>query len=108
MDTAFSLTLKTGGRFLNLPVKNFQDKVIFRLLVDGQVVREFDIELARQPGSTDWWAYYDLSAFAGREIALQAAGDLSGADLDWLREAICVSAEPLGLEDLYREEFRPQ
>jgi len=107
MAASYTQSLRADGHFLNLPVKNFEDKVIVRLMLDGQMVREFDIELARQ-APPDWWAYYDISAFAGQNLTLEIEGDLSGANLDWLREAICVSAEPLGLEELYAEPYRPQ
>jgi hypothetical protein len=59
-------------RFLNLPVKNHAPKHRVKLLVDGQVAREFEIELAeREP---DFWVFLDLAPFRGKQATIQVDG----------------------------------
>jgi sucrose-6-phosphate hydrolase SacC (GH32 family) len=90
-----------GKPYLNLPVKNGAEKRLMRLSCDGQVVREFEIELAE--GDPDFWAFADIRAFAGRQIAVEVEGLESGA-----LQAVVQSDDILGGEDLYREKYRPQ
>lgn len=95
--------IKVTKRYLNLPVKNGASKRTIKLMVDGQVEREFDIELAdSQP---DWWAFIDLTAFKGQTAVLQVdklPEDSQGLSL------IDQSDEIKGAKDLYREILRPQ
>ena len=59
-------------RFLNLPVKNHAAKHRVKLLVDGQVAREFEIELAeREP---NFWVFLDLAPFLGKHAIIQVDG----------------------------------
>lgn len=62
------ITVQT--RYLNLPVKNGAPKRRLRLLVNGKLEREFNIELA--DGQPDWWAFTDVSAFRGQSLVVQA------------------------------------
>ena len=47
------------SRYLHFPVKNDAAKRTVRLCLDGQVAREFEIELAE--GKADFWAFTDVS-----------------------------------------------
>jgi hypothetical protein len=59
-------------RFLNLPVKNHAPNHRVKLLVDGQVAREFEIELAeREP---NFWVFLDLAPFLGKHAIIQVDG----------------------------------
>ncbi len=90
-------------RFLNLPVKNKAPKQRVKLLVDGQVAREFEIELAG--GEADFWVFLDLAPFQGKRATLQA--DTLPADSTAL-SAVELSDKIKGAENLYREALRPQ
>ena len=90
-------------RFLNLPVKNHAPKHRVKLLVDGQIAREFEIELAdREP---DFWVFLDLAPFQGKHAVIQVDG--LGADSTAL-SAIEQADQIKGAEDLYHEALRPQ
>jgi fructan beta-fructosidase len=90
-------------RFLNLPVKNHAPKHRVKLLVDGQIAREFEIELAeREP---DFWVFLDLMPFKGKQAALQVDG--LAADSAAL-SAIDQADQIKGAENLYHEALRPQ
>lgn len=63
--------LALDKHYLLLPVKtgNVKDsKPHAAVLVDGAVVREFDIELSDQP---DWFAHLDVSAWQGKPATLR-------------------------------------
>src|ERR1035441_2308669 len=101
LDATRNLTVRK--RYLNLPVKNGAPKRHVCLLVEGRVVREFDIELADT--APDWWAFLDLTAWQGKPATIK---------VDKLREdspalnAIEQADGIKGAEDLYREPLRPQ
>ncbi|MDB6018445.1 MAG: sacC [Pedosphaera sp.] len=99
--TAFPLKLEK--RYLNLPVRNGATSRHLSLLVEGQMAREFDIELAdSQP---DWWTFLDLTSFKGRQGTIKVdkfPGSLNGL------KAIYQSDEIEGQENLYHEPLRPQ
>jgi fructan beta-fructosidase len=90
-------------RFLNLPVKNHAPKQRLKLLVDGQVVREFEIELAER--DPDFWVFLDVGPFQGKRATLQA--DTLPADSTALA-AVELSDQFKGAENLYHEALRPQ
>jgi len=90
-------------RYLNLPVKNGAPKRWARLLVDGRVVREFEIELAE--GEPDFWAFLDVSPYLGTSFRLEADGLPAGSAA---LAAIAQSDSIEGGENLYRERLRPQ
>lgn len=95
--------LTINKRFLNLPVKNKAPKQRVKLLVDGQVAREFEIDLAEQ--EPDFWVFLDLAPFQGKRATLQA--DTLAADSTAL-SAIELSDQIKGTQDLYHEALRPQ
>jgi sucrose-6-phosphate hydrolase SacC (GH32 family) len=90
--------------WLCLPVKQNAPKRTMTLTVDGNIVRDFNIELAEH-GQPDWWAECDISAWKGKTITLS---------IDQMREEaeslnmIKQSATPLDNEHLYQEALRPQ
>jgi fructan beta-fructosidase len=89
--------------YLNLPVKNGAPKRRMSLSIEGQIVREFEIELAES--EPDFWVFLDISAFRGKTAALRVTslGPNSGA-----LQAIVQSDTIPGAENLYQEKHRPQ
>ncbi len=90
-------------RYLNLPVKNGSSKRRMRMLVDGQVVREFEIELAER--TPDFWVFLDLTPFAGKKAVVEVEGLARGSHV---LDPIGQGDEIRGAENLYREKLRPQ
>ncbi len=91
-----------GKRFLHFPVKTGAPKHRVALLVDGKVVRDFEIELAEEP---EWWAHLDVSAWQGKRATIRvdrlpenahALTDIAQADAIW------------SAANLYREPLRAQ
>lgn len=92
------------NRYLNFPVRNGAPKRLVHLLLDGKVVREFEIELAS--GEADFWVFLDVSAFAGRRgvLRIDKYDPLRAAGFDAVFQADAFPGE----QDLYRERRRPQ
>ena len=98
-----SRELMIEKRYLNLPVKNHAPKHRVRLLVDGQTVREFEMEVA--DSAPDFWVFLDLAPFQGKRAIIE---------MDRLREdskalsSVEQSDQIKGAENLYHEALRPQ
>ena len=56
-------------RYLLLPVRTGAPKRRMRLALDGQAVREFDIELA--DGEPAFWAFSDVGTWKGRKLVIE-------------------------------------
>ncbi|HOT90172.1 MAG TPA: 2,6-beta-D-fructofuranosidase [Anaerolineae bacterium] len=94
-------TFLVERRYLNLPVRNGAAKRTLRFVVEGEEVYRFDIELAE--GEPDFWVYADLTPFQNSQLTVTA----DGGPADGLA-ALVQSDTPLGMDDLYREKYRPQ
>jgi len=90
-------------RLLNFPVKNGARKRNVTVLVDGQPLRYFEIELA--DAAPDWWAPLDISSWSGHELTVQV--DKLPEDSRALKE-LTLSDSLKGSENLYREPLRAQ
>jgi len=98
-----SRELVAERRYLQLPVKNGAKPRRVVVEVDGQPVRQFDIELA--DAAPDWWAPLDISAWRGKRLTVRA--DRLPGDSAALR-SIDQGDRLKGADDLYRESLRPQ
>ncbi|MBN2133285.1 MAG: GH32 C-terminal domain-containing protein [Sedimentisphaerales bacterium] len=91
------------NRYLNLPVKNGATNRRMSLAVEGQVVRDFEIELAE--GEPDFWVFMDVSMFQGKRATVRVAALPSGSSaLRAIRQSDTIE----GSENLYREKLRQQ
>jgi fructan beta-fructosidase len=95
--------IRVEKRYLNLPVKNGGPKRRMSAAIEGEPVRDFEIELA--DAAPDWWAFMDLGRFAGRQATLTV--DKLPEDSAGLT-AIDQSDEIKNADTLYREALRPQ
>ena len=82
-------------RYLNVPVKADAPRRTISIIVDGRVVRGFEVELAT--GEPDFWAFTDLSAWRGQRATLRL--DLVGL-LDTPESQAFARAHPLAERDL--------
>ncbi|HID56104.1 TPA: DUF4980 domain-containing protein [Candidatus Poribacteria bacterium] len=97
------MELRLERRYLNLPVRNDALKRRMRLIIDGETVREFEIELAED--EPDFWVFLDISAFKGKKPILEADGLEENTILF---EMIHQDDVIMDAEDLYGEKYRPQ
>jgi fructan beta-fructosidase len=90
------------GRYLNLPVTTGAPKRRMRFVVDGQTVREFEIELA--DGAPSFWAFSDVGGLKGRRLRLEVDGLPAGSKaLETVTQDDAIKGEAL-----YQERHRPQ
>lgn len=88
---------------LNLPVKNGATMRRVGIVVDGMIVRDFNIELA--DGNPDWWAFIDVSAFLGKTATVTVNNRPVGSQG---LNAVLPGNTIVGATNLYRESLRPQ
>lgn len=90
-------------QYLHLPVKTGGPKRRMRLVVDDQIVREFDIELADSEPS--FWAFSDMTAFKGKKLRIEVNSLPDGST------GLSSIAQSAALKDgdkAYQEKNRPQ
>lgn len=105
--TMFSQEIRITNRYLHIPVRNGNPRVTIQMMIDGQLGREFTVDLADVDG-TEWWAFYDVSAFQGQRILLRTVENIPEPQANWLGGSILQSDDLMGVEDLYHEKYRPQ
>ena len=91
-------------KYLIFPVKNGAAKRWINLYVDGEMVREFDIELALD--EADFWVYLNVSEFGGKKGTVRI--DRYYADKALGFDAVKNSDTFPGMDDMYKEAKRPQ
>ena len=91
-------------KYLNFPVKNGDKKRIISLIIDGTVVREFDIELA--PEEPDFWVFLDIGQFKGEKVLLRIDRYEPAKSKGF--DSIYQADTYIGEENVYREKLRPQ
>jgi fructan beta-fructosidase len=95
--------IEVTGDYLNLPVKNGAPKRVMTVRVDGQVRRQFEIELA--DGAPDWWAFVEARDFRGKTAVIEV--DKLREDSQGLR-TIESGNHLRAPVPLYEEALRPQ
>ena len=105
-------------RYLNVPVKAEAPRRTISVIVDGKVVRAFEVELAEH--EPDFWAFTDLSEWHGRHATLRIdpVGLLGNADSQAASrshpltpaatQALQLGDEPVDVASIYHEPLRPQ
>ena len=94
------LSLTVNKKYLNLPVSNKEDQSKMSFFVDGKHELDFVIRLATI--DPDYWVFYDMSKYAGRELKIYFAGNPAGLSKIYQDDLIS------GNDSLYRESNRPQ
>lgn len=105
-DTAFPLLSRTmllTNNLLDLPVKNGAAMKRVTVTVNGNPVRDFNIELA--DGTPDWWAFVDVSEFSN-QLAVVSVNTLAPGSTGL--SSIVQANGIVGTTNLYTETLRPQ
>jgi fructan beta-fructosidase len=96
--------IKVEKDYLNFPVKTGVLKRRMRIVVEGELFDDFDIELAE--GSPDFWVFVDLSRKIGKKAVLQVTQPWE-SDRSVL-DRIAQSEKLMNADTLYKEKNRPQ
>lgn len=94
------LTLRISHRYLNLPVSQEAGRVRMSFRAEGVPDLDFVIRLA--PDKVDYWVFYDLAAYAGKEMKIICEGPETGLSKIYQDDRIN------GADSLYHERNRPQ
>jgi fructan beta-fructosidase len=91
-------------KYLNFPVKNGAEKHLVHLIIDDEIVREFEIELA--PDEPDFWVFLDISKYKGEKATLwidkYEPAKSKGFD------SVYQADTYIGQDNVYKEKLRPQ
>lgn len=89
--------------YLLFPIRTGARSCPVDLEIDGRNVREFDAELAASTEDVSFWAFLDITPFAGKSATLRVKR-ASAQSLELIHQA----DEIPGAENLYTERLRPQ
>jgi len=92
--------ISVSKKYLNLPVSHSTDRSKMIFEVNGKKELEFVIRLA--PERPDYWVFYDLSSYTGKDLKIKYDGSSAG-----LRK-IYQDDQISGFDSLYQETNRPQ
>ena len=91
---------KINKKFLNFPVTHGIKESLMHLIIDGEILREFEVSLGID--EPDFWVFLDVSEFKGKKITLQIIEENEAFD------KIYQSDSYPGEENIYKEHLRPQ
>jgi len=98
-----AVKLELKDNYLNFPVSNNEEvDTRLELVVDGRIVREFDIMLADT--ETEFWVFLDISPFKDKSATLRTYSGESRKGL----EKVYQSNDRSYLDNVYEEKHRPQ
>jgi fructan beta-fructosidase len=92
------------SKYLNFPVDNEARGRLISFIIDGKVVREFDISLAAD--EPDYWVFLDVSEFEGKDatVRINRYNPEKGKGFDSIFQADTFPGE----DEVYTERLRPQ
>ena len=98
-----SIDLQLVNKYLHLPVSyNDEDDARLQLVIEGEVMREFDIFLP--DSEPEFWVFMDIGQYTGKKATLQT---LTGQEKKGLGK-VYQSDDRTYLDNAYKEKFRPQ
>ena len=92
------------SKYINFPVDNEARGRLISFIIDGQVMREFDISLAA--GEPDYWVFLDVSEFEGKDATVRI--DRYNPDKGKGFDSIFQADTFPGQDEVYTERLRPQ
>jgi len=99
MAVSSEISIKITKQYLNFPVSQQEKRAIMTFSIEDVVKRNFEIRLSATP---EYWVFADVSAYKGSTLKISYEGDVDGL------QKIIQSDNPVGSDDFYKEENRPQ
>ncbi len=94
------------NQFLIFPIQNSAEKRTIEITDDSGVrLYKFEITLAKNAESVDWWAFFDVSEYRGKRLNIKSDSYSSNDAVFSLIENV---SEVPRREPLYEEKYRPQ
>ncbi len=91
-------------RYLNMPVRHGEAKWLMSVIIDGEKVREFAIELSDE--KPDYWVWLDLAEFRGKKATLKIYCPL--VDKSKVLAAVYQDDKIKEADSFYKEKNRQQ
>jgi sucrose-6-phosphate hydrolase SacC (GH32 family) len=85
---------------LNFPVRQEETASLVHVIIDGKIVREFEVSLAID--EPDFWVFLDVTEFMGKQVTIQISEENEAFNKIYQADTF------LGEEILYKEPLRPQ
>ena len=85
-------------KYLNFPVRHGLKESLMHLIIDGEIVREFEVSLAIDV--PDFWVFLDVSEFKGKKVTLQIIEENEAFDKIYQTDSYP------GEENIYKEHLR--
>lgn len=95
--------LKIDQSFINIKVKNDEEKTSCLFYLNNELKRYFDVELGTAD-NYDFMVFYDMSEFIGKTLKIESNIPLPCP----VEELFIQSNEPLEMDNVYQEKLRPQ
>ncbi len=99
-STTQALSITINKKYLNLPVSQKEDRKQMSFVVDGH--SQLDIVIRLAPSNPDYWVFYDVSPFIGKDLTISYSGNPDGLSKIYQDDVIN------GQDSLYKESNRPQ
>ena len=99
MEKSFAVS----AEYLVLPIRNEGEEGRLRLSVEGRIELDYGVSLASGPEDVDWYAFFSLARFRGKEARVSAS-NVTERGFELVRQADAIP----GAEGFYRERLRPQ
>jgi len=100
-----SRKINCNKRYLNIPAMGQHSDDVVKLIVDGRVVQEMNIAVARKGEKPEFWQFIDLNLWKGKDATVEFDGWSSLADP--LAQAT-LNDEILGFDNDLTKGARPQ
>ena len=99
MEKSFAVS----AEYLVIPVRNDGEEGRLRLSVNDQIVLDYGVGFASGPEDVDWYAFFSLACFRGKEARVSAS-NVTARGFELVRQADAIP----GAEGFYRERLRPR
>ena len=66
-------SIAVSAEYLVIPVRNGGEEGRLRLSVDDQIVLDYGVSFASGPEDMDWYAFFSLARFRGKEARVSAS-----------------------------------
>ena len=99
MEKSFAVS----AEYLVLPIRNEGEEGRLRLSVEGRIELDYGVSLASGPEDVDWYAFFSLARFRGKEVRVSAS-NVTARGFELVRQTDTIP----GAEGFYREPLRPR
>lgn len=98
-----SKEFKVAEEYLVMPIDNDGKKTYIHLFIDNKEVRRYEIKLAESAQTADWYAYFTIKHYVGKEARV-TVDNIAAEGFGLVKQSASIP----GKENFYKEPHRPQ